>query len=189
MTASTRARSSATTGSGDLGLIPNEYLYYYYFNRDAVRSIVEAPLTRGEFLAEQQSTFFERVARSSGSESLALWRQTVANRSASYMAEAKKTSPGHEPAPADPEDQGYAQVAIDVMTAISRNRPTTMILNVRNGTTIGALPPEAVVRRFRQLRGDVRPSHDGRVVDDGRPVDDDHHATATAAAPTSSSPR
>ena len=85
------------------------------------------------------------MARSSGSESLALWRQTVANRSASYMAEAKKTSPGHEPAPADPEDQGYAQVAIDVMTAISRNRPTTMILNVRNGTTIGALPPEAVV--------------------------------------------
>ena len=34
-----------------LGAIPNEYLYYYYFNRDAVRSIIGSGKTRGDFLA------------------------------------------------------------------------------------------------------------------------------------------
>jgi 6-phospho-beta-glucosidase len=133
----------------ELGVIPNEYLYYYYFNRDAVRSIVDAPLTRGEFLADQQTAFFERVARASGSDTVALWRETVANRSASYMAEAKEATHGGSPAngsPApDPQDQGYAGVAVGVMAAISRNEPAMMILNVRNGTTIAALPPDAIV--------------------------------------------
>ncbi len=38
----------------DLGLIPNEYLYYYYFNRDAVRSIIDSGRTRGEFLSSSR---------------------------------------------------------------------------------------------------------------------------------------
>ncbi len=126
----------------DLGLIPNEYLYYYYFNRDAVRSIVDAPQTRGELLVEQQTAFFERVAKASGPRAVGLWRETVASRSLSYMAEAK--GDGHTSDP-DPEDDGYARVAVGVMAAISRDEAATMILNVRNGTTIAALPPEAVV--------------------------------------------
>ena len=36
-----------------LGTIPNEYLYYYYFTRDAVRSITGSGQTRGEYLLEQ----------------------------------------------------------------------------------------------------------------------------------------
>ena len=30
-----------------LGCIPNEYLYYYYCTREAVRAILDAPQTRG----------------------------------------------------------------------------------------------------------------------------------------------
>ncbi|HEY8719531.1 hypothetical protein [Pengzhenrongella sp.] len=48
----------------------------------------------------------------------------------------------HEP---DPSQQGYAGVALGVMGAIARNERTTMILNVRNGTTIQGLPADAVV--------------------------------------------
>ena len=46
-----RPRSSARTGSTPSGVIPNEYLYYYYFNRDAVRRINASGGTRGDFLA------------------------------------------------------------------------------------------------------------------------------------------
>ncbi len=132
----------------DLGLIPNEYLYYYYFNRDAVRAVVDAGQTRGEYLVEQQTAFFDRVAKASGPGTVGLWRETVAARSNSYMAEAR--SADHQDTrvdgdASDPDDHGYAQVAVGVMAAISRNESATMILNVRNGTTIGALPPEAVV--------------------------------------------
>ncbi len=65
------------------------------------------------------------------------------------MAEAKG---GVQGAPAtqreresDPAHQGYAGVALGVMAAITRNERATMILNVRNGTTLAGLPADAVV--------------------------------------------
>lgn len=132
----------------DLGVIPNEYLYYYYFNRDAVRATLDAPQTRGEFLLDQQRSFYERIAAASGGAAMELWRETVASRSASYMAEMKGARTG-EPVDGhteiDPVDEGYARVAVSVMAAISRNEPATMILNVRNGSTVTALPADAVV--------------------------------------------
>ncbi|MDL4821676.1 6-phospho-beta-glucosidase [Actinomadura opuntiae] len=132
----------------ELGVIPNEYLYYYYFNREAVRATLDAPQTRGEFLAEQQAAFYERIAAASGGAAMELWRETVASRSASYMAEMKGAATGTElegHAGVDPVDEGYAGVALSVMAAISRNEPATMILNVRNGSTVPALPADAVV--------------------------------------------
>ncbi len=131
----------------DLGLIPNEYLYYYYFNRDAVRAILDSPQTRGEFLSTQQNEFYGRMAAGPDA-GVSLWRRTVANRGASYMAEAKGTVQGERQVEEDPgglEHEGYAGVALSAMAAISRNERATMILNVRNGTTIPALPPDAVV--------------------------------------------
>ncbi|WP_066523009.1 6-phospho-beta-glucosidase [Curtobacterium ammoniigenes] len=131
-----------------LGVIPNEYLFYYYNNRDAVRTIVDSGKTRGDFLAESQASFYERAAQA-GDSAADLWRTTVARRSASYMAEAKG---GTQDAPAevreretDPAHQGYAGVALGVMAAISRNERQTMILNVRNSGTIAGLPADAVV--------------------------------------------
>lgn len=132
----------------ELGVIPNEYLYYYYFHRDAVRKINNSGVTRGEFLAETQEEFF-RAARSAGAGAAELWRRTVDDRSASYMAEAKG---GEQGAPGtrreqenDPAHQGYAGVAVGVMAAVTRNERATMILNVANGETIAGLPPDAVV--------------------------------------------
>jgi 6-phospho-beta-glucosidase len=131
-----------------LGAIPNEYLYYYYANRDAVRAIVDSGSTRGDFLARTQAEFYDR-AHATGDGIADLWRRTVARRSASYMAEARG---GTQDEPAglraeetDPAQQGYAGVALGVMAAISRNERQTMILNVRNGTTIAGLPADAVV--------------------------------------------
>lgn len=131
-----------------LGLIPNEYLYYYYFNRDAVRRILESPQTRGDFLLETQSRFFDDAA-DEPHLAAKLWTGAVDERGASYMAEAKG---GVQGAPTverdretDPAHLGYAGVALGVMTAISRDERRTMILNVRNRGTIAGLPDDAVV--------------------------------------------
>src|SRR5437763_1460341 len=70
------------------GCVPNEDLYYYYFPRDAIRPIVSGGSTRGQFLASQQPSFY-RAAHAAPSEALALWQQTVDERSALYMAEAR----------------------------------------------------------------------------------------------------
>ena len=131
-----------------LQVIPNEYLYYYYFNRDAVRRILESPQTRGDFLLETQGRFFGEAA-AQPEHAAKLWTAAVDERGASYMAEAKG---GVQGAPAierdretDPAHLGYAGVALGVMAAISRNERRTMILNVRNRGTIQGLPADAVV--------------------------------------------
>ncbi|GAA4213847.1 6-phospho-beta-glucosidase [Actinocatenispora rupis] len=124
-----------------LGCVPNEYLYYYYRNRDAVRAIVDSGETRGEFLVRQQREFYATVRRSD--DPAGYWQRTIDARSAAYMAEARQGAAHAEDS--DPAHHGYAAVALDVMAAISRNRRATMILNVRNGSTVPALPPDAVV--------------------------------------------
>jgi 6-phospho-beta-glucosidase len=131
-----------------LGVIPNEYLYYYYFNRDAVRKINASGETRGDFLTKTQTEFFD-TAQATGDAAADLWRETVDARSASYMAEAKGGVQGapatHRKRESDPAHQGYAGVALGVMAAITRNERATMILNVRNGATLAGLPTDAVV--------------------------------------------
>jgi len=136
-----------------LGAVPNEYLYYYYRNREAVQNILASPSTRGEFLAGQQTELFRRMLAEPG-RAAALWRGAVSERGASYMAEARGGSAGApvgapvEDAPLDGQDlaeQGYAGVALRVMEAITEDRRATMILNVRNGTTLPGLPEDAVV--------------------------------------------
>lgn len=131
----------------ELGVIPNEYLYYYYFNRDAVQAMIDAGTTRGDFLARTQTEFWS-LSRAA-SDKADLWRRTVERRSASYMAEATggtQDDPAHHhEAGSDPADQGYAGVALGVMNAITRNEQATMILNVRNRGTVAGLPDDAVI--------------------------------------------
>lgn len=131
-----------------LGAIPNEYLFYYYFNRDAIDAIHESGTTRGDFLARTQPEFYQQAAALDHGVA-DFWRGTVERRSASYMAEAKggtqEEPVGKRQLELDPSHQGYAGVALGVMGAISRNERATMILNVRNRGTIAALPDDAVV--------------------------------------------
>ena len=131
-----------------LGVIPNEYLYYYYFNRDAVRAILDSPMTRGDYLQQTQDQLFSRLEKSPDGAAQ-LWYQAVNERNASYMSEARAvTQPKAAHAfalDADPFAEGYAGVALSVMRAISRNERTTMILNVRNQNTLAGLPHDAVI--------------------------------------------
>ncbi|MFJ9723689.1 6-phospho-beta-glucosidase [Streptomyces sp. NPDC101209] len=126
-----------------LGAIPNEYLHYYYFNREAVRAYQQAERTRGAFLRDQQAGFYEQVGRSDGS-ALALWDRTRAEREATYMAENRETAGAGE-RDADDLSGGYEKVALALMRAIARDERTTLILNVRNRTTLAVLDSEAVI--------------------------------------------
>ena len=47
-------------------MLPNEYLYYYYLNRESVARIRREDLTRGEFLERQQGAFYDAVEREPG---------------------------------------------------------------------------------------------------------------------------
>ncbi|MEU9332596.1 6-phospho-beta-glucosidase [Streptomyces sp. NPDC048290] len=126
-----------------LGAIPNEYLHYYYFNRETVSAYQRAERTRGAFLRDQQAAFYAE-AGDPAAPALAAWERTRAEREATYMAE-NRESAGAGEREADDLSGGYEKVALALMRAIARDERTTLILNVRNGTTLAGLDAEAVV--------------------------------------------
>ncbi|MFJ3822237.1 6-phospho-beta-glucosidase [Streptomyces nodosus] len=126
-----------------LGAIPNEYLHYYYFNRETVRAYREAEKTRGAFLRDQQSRFYAEMRRPDAG-ALTAWERTRAEREATYMAENRETAGAGE-REAEDLSGGYEKVALALMRAIARDERTTLILNVRNRGTLAVLDPEAVV--------------------------------------------
>ena len=126
-----------------LGAVPNEYLHYYYFNREAVRAYSEAEKTRGAFLRDQQAGFYDEMTRPDAA-ALTAWDRTRAEREATYMAEARETAGAGE-RDADDLSGGYEKVALALMRAIARDERTTLILNVRNRKTLSVLDAEAVI--------------------------------------------
>ncbi|MER5729116.1 6-phospho-beta-glucosidase [Streptomyces sp. NPDC002138] len=130
-----------------LGAIPNEYLHYYYFNRETVRAYQEAEQTRGAFLRDQQRAFYaeaERPGQPAGA-ALTAWDRTRAEREATYMAENREAAGAGDREESDLESGGYEKVALALMRAIARDERTTLILNVRNRTTLSVLDPGAVI--------------------------------------------
>jgi 6-phospho-beta-glucosidase len=127
-----------------LGAVPNEYLYYYYFAREAVRAGREATQTRGAFLLRQQDDFYAAAERDAGS-ALVRWRRTRAEREATYMADTRTIAGVGDRDSGDLDAGGYEQVALALMRAIARDERTMLILNVRNRSTLSIVDDDAVV--------------------------------------------
>ncbi|MFF3784730.1 6-phospho-beta-glucosidase [Streptomyces sp. NPDC001933] len=127
-----------------LGAVPNEYLHYYYYNREAVRAYQDAEQTRGAFLREQQEGFYARM-KDPATPALSAWDRTRAEREATYMSENREVAGVGEREESDLESGGYEQVALALMRAVARNERTSLILNVRNRTTLPVLDADAVI--------------------------------------------
>ncbi|MET9229703.1 6-phospho-beta-glucosidase [Lentzea sp. NPDC003310] len=113
-----------------LGAIPNEYLHYYYFTREAV----ESGASRGAFLLEQQKQFYAAPSWES-------WERTRLEREQTYMAETRDEERDSD----DLDGGGYERVALDLMHAITSDKRATLILNVPNRSTLSCLDAEAIV--------------------------------------------
>ncbi|GAA0935508.1 6-phospho-beta-glucosidase [Nonomuraea longicatena] len=125
-----------------LGALPNEYLYYYYFNRESVAALGRQ--TRGEALLGQQDRFYTEVCEHP-SRALEVWERTRRERDQSYMADTRDITDAGERDAVDLAAGGYEGIALALMAAIARGEPSTMILNVRNGAAVPGLPADAVV--------------------------------------------
>ncbi|MGW9629669.1 6-phospho-beta-glucosidase [Agromyces sp. NPDC055520] len=131
-----------------LGALPNEYLYYYYFTREATERIRSAATTRGEFLDRQQAAFYAAP----GADPLTTWMNARHERESSYMSESREVDEKrHE---SDVDGGGYHEVALDLMAALATGRSATMILNVRNNSLVPQLPEDAVVEVGCHVDGD-----------------------------------
>ncbi|MBL7262162.1 family 4 glycosyl hydrolase [Paractinoplanes lichenicola] len=123
-----------------LGAVPNEYLHYYYDHSSVLQGLLEASETRGEYLLHQQRDVYARLIAADG-DPLEAWQAARRDRDATYMAAEGLGERDAETV----EGGGYEAVALALMSAIASDRPTRLILNVRNRGTLPALDDDAVV--------------------------------------------
>jgi 6-phospho-beta-glucosidase len=128
-----------------LGVLPNEYLYWYYANREALRDVLSAGRTRGEHVRARQLAFYGAAAGAEPAAAALLWREANEERNRSYFAELRTAERAGERDEADVSAGGYESVAIALASALAGGPAARLILNVPNGDTIAALPPDMVI--------------------------------------------
>jgi len=136
-----------------LGLIPTEYLFFYYSQRKAYRNQVAAGASRGEEILTLNNSLLADLDRevSAGNtrHGIELYKAYLNRRNASYMrleanAESAFAQGSHDWDPFEGAT-GYHRIAIDAMTALSGDSTTRLVINAVNNGAIEDLDPEDVV--------------------------------------------
>jgi 6-phospho-beta-glucosidase len=155
-----------------LGMIPNEYLFYYYHAAEAVANMQRAGCTRGEQIAAANERLFADLRRlaATGDHAgmLRAYRSYLGHRGETYMA--AETGGGHAAVGLDQKlvealaGGGYAGVALDLIEGLTGARPGHRILNVPNRGAIQGMGAGDVVEIPAYVgKGLVRPLAVGEV--------------------------
>ncbi len=139
------------------GMLPNEYLYYYYYREQALANIQASGSTRGEQILGINEPLWRELghlmAAGRAEDALQTYEQRMTSRNQTYMArESGQLAPGSEEGTetegAEPSifvGEGYAGQAMAVMAAIGRSEKATLILNVRGQSSWGDLASDDVI--------------------------------------------
>jgi 6-phospho-beta-glucosidase len=132
-----------------LGLIPTEYLFFYYSQRKAYENQLRNGASRGEELVKLNDELFAELDRQTPAQALETYRQYLLRRNASYMkVEAEGTSAfgaaGDETDPFEAAT-GYHRIGVDVITALLSQRGKQVVVNVPNRGSIEDLEADDVV--------------------------------------------
>jgi len=126
-----------------VGMIPNEYLYYYDFATEALAGM-RSGRVRAEFLQDQQAAFY--AGEGTPTSALADWEATIAERERRYMEEAwTGRDDDLSSVAAAREPGGYGRLSLDLVDALNGDGTTVLILNVANRSSLPFLDEEAVV--------------------------------------------
>lgn len=136
-----------------LGMVPNEYLFYYYYSTKAVTNILQTGMSRGEQIAQYNlalfSTLREKFHSHDFSAMQSAYQAYLDERSYTYMrGETGKFHPRPIPEMNSSEpssDEGYAGVALDLIEALNGDTPRVQILNIANQESIAGMDPLDVV--------------------------------------------
>jgi 6-phospho-beta-glucosidase len=138
-----------------LGMLPNEYLYYYYYRDRALANLRAAGETRGEQVLRLSAGLIDELESARPAErpraALQMYRRYLARRHGSYMAietghgSVDLESGGAEPVvDADDEGEGYAGVALDILEG-ARRPGATIVANVPNSGAISGMQGDDVL--------------------------------------------
>jgi 6-phospho-beta-glucosidase len=132
-----------------LGMLPNEYLYFYYYPREAVQHILDAGKTRGEQVQELNDWLFSELERlrqgGTDDEIRQAYTSYLMKRGESYMAVETGHQLDSEHLGAMVEEEGYEGVALGVIECLSGQRQGYSILNVPSRGAIAGMDVRDVV--------------------------------------------
>lgn len=121
----------------ELGMIPNEYLQYYYDTAAAIDAATAGP-TRGEVLDRRQGAFYARAAAEPARAGL-LWREELEERERTYSHARAGVATG------EPAGGGYEIMALELMHALAGRGPADLVLDVPAAGAFPDVAPDAVV--------------------------------------------
>ncbi len=156
-----------------LGMIPNEYLFYYYHQREAVANQQGAGDSRGEQIARLNEQLFVELAELRRQGDFAAMQERhgayLVRRGETYMV--RETGATHDFSDLEPQmaemlaGEGYAGVALRVMEGLLGGDARQMILNVPNSGALSGMESEDVVEvPVLVAKGIVRPLAVGTIL-------------------------
>lgn len=154
-----------------LGMIPNEYLHFYYHADQAVENIIKAGKSRGEQIQELNDWFFKELerAKEEGREEQGggLYTAYLKKRGETYMTIETGAAPHTEELVETAiEEEGYEGVALGVVECLSGARRGVAILNMPNQGAIEGMGGRDVVEVTCYLyKSLIRPMAMGPVPD------------------------
>jgi len=134
-----------------VGMLPMEYLYFYYYRDQAVAHIHGSGSSRGRQLQDLNDALWPTLRELVNAGDLLgarqAWERAMSERDATYFAREQGTLvPGQAEEPGDVfEGEGYEGVATAVMAAAVHRRKIPLILNVPNRGAVGGLRDDDVV--------------------------------------------
>jgi len=130
-----------------LKMIPNEYLYYYYYSKSAVQNILRGEHTRGEEILEENGKLFREIhaIKESPEELKARYTKYLEVRRSHYMQNETGKAPAfNEPITLDLQG-GYAEVALRLIRSLEKGEKQIHIVNTLNKGAIKGFPDDCVV--------------------------------------------
>jgi 6-phospho-beta-glucosidase len=135
-----------------LGMLPMEYLYFYYYRDAAVGHIQGSGSSRGRQLQALNDALWPQLRATIDAGDVAAaraaWERAMVERDATYFARERGEvlAEDHADEPHDVfEGEGYEGMATAVMAAVVQRRKAPLILNVANHGAIRGLLDDDVV--------------------------------------------
>lgn len=153
-----------------LGVIPTEYLYFYYRRGQAYRNQAKVKTTRGEEIERLNEQVFAEISgalvRREDGIAIDVYTRYLNQRSGSYMKLEASAGSAFDPATiqADPfrSATGYHRMVLEVIAALRDAAPRGVVANVRNQSALDDFGADDVVETICDISSaGVRPRHYG----------------------------
>ena len=157
-----------------LGMVPNEYLYYYYNTEEAIKNITSAGQTRSGQIAVMNHQLFNDLKRLQSQDNwsgmLETYYRYMNQRGETYMTRETGISSNirllNGQINKAISGDGYAGVALNLIESLYGKSPRVMILNVTNLGAITGMEDKDVVEIPAYVGRDlIRPITVGKIPD------------------------